>query len=128
MTGDSEKHSYLRQVDKSPAPYFYIKTSLEYEGRGLETDSLQLKHVIMQSMTEVFGQVGASDTVDVLKLSASGEALLRVPSRSFVKLWGALTLFGKYNGLPCVFRVQQVSSSLMSLSCNSRTWDIPAMS
>lgn len=29
--------------------------------------------------------------------------------RCFVKLWGALCLFGKHNGQACAFRVQQVS-------------------
>ena len=29
----------------------------EYEGKGLEMDALQFKHVIMQALTEVFGKV-----------------------------------------------------------------------
>ncbi|KAL8566261.1 hypothetical protein ACOMHN_046762 [Nucella lapillus] len=83
--GESAKNSYLRQVDKSSSPYCYLRATLEYEGKGLETNALQFKHVVMRALTEVFGQIGASDTIDLLKLSSSGDAILRVPSRSVLE-------------------------------------------
>ncbi|XP_025107427.1 ribonuclease P protein subunit p14-like isoform X2 [Pomacea canaliculata] len=123
---ESEPSQYLRCVRKGKAPYWYMQVTLLYESGEKETDVLQLKHIIMQALTEIFGQVGASDTIDVLKLS-SGNALLRVPTRSFVKLWGALTLYGKYKGRLCAFRVHQVSPNLMGLACNSREFKIPGL-
>ena len=36
--------------------------------------------------------------------------------RCFVKLWGALCLFGKHNGQACAFRVQQVSHTPYSVT------------
>ncbi|XP_076447195.1 ribonuclease P protein subunit p14-like isoform X2 [Babylonia areolata] len=125
--GDSSKSTFLRQVDKSPAPYCYLRATLEYEGKGLETNALQFKHFVIRALTQVFGQIGASDTIDLLQLSPSGEAILRVPSRCFVRLCGSLALFGKYNDQGCAFRVQQMASSLMGISSNSRTWDIPQL-
>lgn len=124
---DCQPGEYFRQVRKSD-PYHYMKVTLEYEDKRLEDDQLQFKHVMMQALTEVFGQIGASEMVDVLKLIKNGEALLRVPSRCFVRLWSALTLFGSYRNQLCAFRVKQVSTSLMGLSCSSRVWDIPQVS
>ena len=47
---------------------FFLLILREYEGRGLETDALQFKHVVMQALTEVFGQVS---TVGINTLSCS---------------------------------------------------------
>lgn len=37
--------------------------SREYENKGFETDILQFKHIIMQALNEIFGQVIFKETV-----------------------------------------------------------------
>lgn len=42
--------------------------------------------------------------------------------RELIRVWSALTLLGSYNGKLCVFRVRQVSSSLLSMATSSRNY------
>lgn len=77
----------------------------------------------MQSMKILFGEVGASITVDVLKYDTEKQrAILRCPSEFYVKLHSCLTLRGDYGGSSCVYKVHQTSPFLLSLLSNSRTY------
>ncbi|KAK6175871.1 hypothetical protein SNE40_014248 [Patella caerulea] len=75
------------------------------------------------AMKQLFGEVGASTCVDVLKFDEKNKwSIVRVDSRSLIKLRSALTLYSSFldSQKPCAFRVHQVSQHLMTLAANSR--------
>lgn len=76
----------------------------------------------MQSMTSLFGEIGASVSVDVLKYQ-NRRAILRVPEDYYVKLHSSLTLAGSYEGKRCAYRVHRVSPLLNTFCADSRTYE-----
>lgn len=84
---------------------------------------LTFKVIITQAMREMFGLAGVSITVDILKYNeVRREAILRVPQSGLVKLWSSLTLLGTFQDKSCAFRVIQISSHLIALAGNSRSF------
>lgn len=98
----------------------YLDVSLDFEGRPPEIDARIFKFIIGQALKKLFGEVGASVQVDVLRYRESDRrAYLRVSSSNLVRLWSSVTLHSSYNDRPCSFRVYKVSASLASLSVAS---------
>ncbi|XP_050026812.2 ribonuclease P protein subunit p14 [Dermacentor andersoni] len=108
--------------------HVYMDVSLRFEEPGEEVDATVFKFVILQALKKLYGEVGASVAVDILKFRESDlRAYLRVSSSNVVRLWSSLTLTSCYNGRPCSFRVYKVSPSLASLSVSSSHYQhVPA--
>ncbi|CAG5117916.1 unnamed protein product [Candidula unifasciata] len=109
-------------ISEKKQPYLYMKVSLTIDGEDVgQLTPVQYKYLIMQALKETLGQIGASYTVDLLKLSSNGVALLRLPRGYSDKLWAALTMYGATPAKRrCAFRVLQVSPFLMGLVVDSR--------
>ncbi|GLV40520.1 uncharacterized protein CBL_04321 [Carabus blaptoides fortunei] len=79
--------------------YYYLDISLEFHkdfDRRDITHAFFKKHV-MQAVKTLFGEIGASVTVDILKYNPdTRRAILRVPAEFYVKLHSSLTLCGEY--------------------------------
>uniref|UniRef100_A0A023G9W1 Putative ribonuclease p 14 subunit n=1 Tax=Amblyomma triste TaxID=251400 RepID=A0A023G9W1_AMBTT len=89
--------------------YVYMDASLNFEEPQEDIDASIFKFVIVQALKKLFGEVGASVTVDVLRFRESDlRAYLRVRSSNLVRLWSSLTLASSYNGKPCFFRIYKV--------------------
>ncbi|XP_029838218.3 ribonuclease P protein subunit p14-like [Ixodes scapularis] len=100
----------------------YLDVSLEFEGNpDFEFDSKIFKYAIVTALRRLFGEVGASIQVDVLRYREHDRrAYLRTSIKNLVKVWSSLTLCTSYDGKPCTFRIFKVSCSLASLSvCSS---------
>lgn len=82
-----------------------------------------IKKNVQLSLKKLFGEVGASINIDVLKCSSSKHrAFIRCPSDNFIKLHCALTLAGKFEGIQCAYRIHNISPTLITLASNSRTY------
>ncbi|XP_041518629.1 ribonuclease P protein subunit p14 [Microtus oregoni] len=113
--------AYERVVYKNPSEYHYMKVCLEFQEHGVELNAAQFKQLLVSSLKDLFGEVGAALPVDVLTYEEKTlSAILRVCSSGLTKLWSSLTLFGAYKNKKCAFRVIQVSPFLLALSGNSR--------
>lgn len=95
--------------------HFYLKC----RKLASEADNLlpvYVKGCIEQSLHRVFGEIGGHTTVDVLKFDENRRRLiLRVPEQFYVKLRAALTLIDQFQGIPCYFHIQSVSSVVLAL-------------
>ncbi|KAM4881738.1 ribonuclease P protein subunit p14 [Thomomys bottae] len=114
--------TYERIVYKNPSEHHYMKVCLDFQDRGgIEVNVAQFKQLLVSSLKDLFGEVGAALPVDVLTFEEKTlSAILRVPSSGLAKLWSSLTLLGSYKGKKCALRVIQVSPFLLALSGNSR--------
>ncbi|KAJ9599245.1 hypothetical protein L9F63_010247 [Diploptera punctata] len=84
------------------AEYYYLDVSIEIEEGKREISAVYFKNHIIQALKTLFGEVGASINVDILKYqSATKRAILRCPSDSYVKLLSSLTLSSSFNGIAC---------------------------
>lgn len=91
---------------------------------------IQLKGLIIQALQTLHGHVGASIPVDILHFSTIVDedgvthtsAILRAPHREQVKVWSALTICTGQSTMCCV---EKVSTSLLSLAVDSRTFKFP---
>ncbi|XP_039860325.1 ribonuclease P protein subunit p14 [Simochromis diagramma] len=116
-----EASVYQRVVLKNASPYHYLKVRLVLEDESTRLSAVELKYFIITGLKSLYGEVGAALNFDVLKYDEGTlTALLRVFSRSLVKLWSSLTLLGSYQNKACAFRVLQVSPFLLALTGNSR--------
>ncbi|KAG7493649.1 ribonuclease P protein subunit p14 [Solea senegalensis] len=112
---------YQRVVLKNSSPYHYLKVCLVLEDELTRLSAVELKHFIITGLKNLYGEVGAALSFDLLKYDEDTlTALLRVYSRGLVKLWSSLTLLGSYQNQACAFRVLQVSPFLLALTGNSR--------
>ncbi|XP_071351652.1 ribonuclease P protein subunit p14 isoform X2 [Trachinotus anak] len=112
---------YQRVVLKNASPYHYMKVCLVLEDESTRLSAVELKQFIITGLKNLYGEVGAALTFDLLKYNEDTlTALLRVYSRGLVKLWSSLTLLGSYQNQACAFRVLQVSPFLLALTGNSR--------
>ncbi|XP_033885611.1 ribonuclease P protein subunit p14-like isoform X2 [Acipenser ruthenus] len=120
-TKDPETASYERLVFRNASDYHYMKISLIFEGGNIRLNAAHFKQLIISSLRELYGEIGAALPFDVLKFEENTlSAVLRVYSSALVRLWSALTLLGGYQGQPCGVRVVQVTPFLLALSGNSR--------
>ncbi|XP_064606283.1 ribonuclease P protein subunit p14-like isoform X2 [Liolophura sinensis] len=117
---------YKRVVINKP-DFTYLKTKLDFEENteNFTIDAILFKYVVKQAVGFVFGEVGGSLNVDVLKYSIKErEAILRVRTSAAVQLQSALSLYSSYKGKLCAFHTLQVSPHLISLAVNSRHIDV----
>lgn len=118
---EEESSVYQRVVLKNASPFHYMKVCLVLEDESTRLSAVELKQFIITGLKELYGEVGAALTFDVLKFDEDTlTALLRVYSRGLVRLWSSLTLLGSYQNQACAFRVLQVSPFLLALTGNSR--------
>lgn len=116
-----ESAVYQRVVLKNASPYHYMKVCLVLEDESTRLSAVEFKQFIITGLKNLFGEVGAALSFDLLKYDEDTlTGLLRVGSRGLVKLWSSLTLLGSYQNQACAFRVLQVSPFLLALSGNSR--------
>ncbi|XP_034550460.1 ribonuclease P protein subunit p14 isoform X2 [Notolabrus celidotus] len=116
-----ETSLFRRVVLKNAALYHYLKVSLVLEDESTKLSAVDLKQFIITGLKNLFGEVGAALSFDLLKYDEETlTSFLRVPSRDLVRLWSSLTLLGSYKNRACAFRVLQVSPYLLSLTGNSR--------
>ncbi|KAG3287750.1 HTD2-containing [Ictidomys tridecemlineatus] len=90
--------TYERIVYKNPSVYHYMKVCLEFQDHGVGLNAAQFKELLISTLKDLFGVVGAALSLDVLTYEEK-------------------TLL---TGKKCVFRVIQVSPFLLVLSSNSR--------
>jgi len=114
--------AYKKIVSKGPLPYVYMRVRLEFDERHeMDINSVEFKAILLQSLKDLHGEVVKSIQADIMKYNPKKkEAILRVPHDGHVKLWSALTCFGKYSDVDCAFRVLQTCGNLMGLATNSR--------
>lgn len=80
-----------------------------------------MKKNITEAVNQLFGEVSAAVTIDILKYdSNNNKAIVRVPKSHYVKLRSSLTLASKYEGLPCIYRVHKATPLLLTLQAESR--------
>jgi len=97
----------------------YLDTSIEFEEAGSvqELTAVELKVIINKALLDLYGEVGCSIQVDVLRCDTESiRFILRTPYRSLVHVWSALTLCGVYKEHTLAFRVHMVSDHLMTLA------------
>lgn len=74
------------------------------------------KQHVYHSLYLLFGEVGSSTTVELLKYYQSEKrAILSVPEDFFVRLYSALTLNGVFNGIECAYRVHKTTRDLLDI-------------
>lgn len=83
------------------------------------------KKNIVTAVTDLFGEVGASVTIDILKYdSKTRRAILRVPANKYKKLHASLILCHIYEvNTWCCYKINKASPLLLSLSCDSRNYE-----
>ncbi|KAK0182501.1 hypothetical protein PV327_000637 [Microctonus hyperodae] len=80
------------------------------------------KH-LMQSLKQLFGELGADTTVDILKYdSSSRKFILRCKSKDYVKLRSALTLASTYEEDTCIYIIHKASASPFGLLSDGRNY------
>lgn len=73
---------------------------------------------ILDSLRQIFGEVGASFDIQVTKLSVKGSSatfILTCPDFCCAKVHTGITLQRTYQSIPCAFHVLQRKSSLLEL-------------
>jgi ribonuclease P protein subunit RPP14 len=74
------------------------------------------KAYIESSLKQIFGEIGGQTTVDVLKFdTTTHKAIIRVPTKYYVKVRTALCLIGSFSGISCYFKVNSASAVLLGL-------------
>ncbi|XP_022104978.1 ribonuclease P protein subunit p14-like [Acanthaster planci] len=119
---------FQRVVSKGSAEKFYLKVTIEFENPDTILNPVEFRALVSKAVRQLYGETGASIPVDVLRYQdITKEAILRVPGRSLVKCWSALTLLGEYAQESCAIRVNQVSPQLLALAVDSRHFfqDLP---
>ncbi|XP_050306122.1 ribonuclease P protein subunit p14 [Anthonomus grandis grandis] len=82
-----------------------------------------LKKNILEALRELFGEIGATITIDILKFNPETlEAIIRVPESHYIKLRGSLTLCGRYEGKRCIYSVRKSTPVLLALQGDSRNY------
>ncbi|XP_075222188.1 ribonuclease P/MRP subunit p14 a [Lycorma delicatula] len=104
--------------------YRYLDITLSFEANcDIPVSAVDFKYHVVQSVKDVFGEIGASISVDVLKYDSSKKTgIIRCPASSYVKLRSALTLSSEYGGRCCSYTINNSSPLLISLLSNSRTY------
>jgi len=107
--------------------YLLVKLELESSGGGkvdrksIDLGEDYLLHNVVHGLTKLYGQAGSAAPVEIHQLintdKKTGETLLVLtcPQHFVKKLRASLTLQGSYQGQPCVYTVQEVSSDPSSL-------------
>lgn len=82
-----------------------------------------MKKNIIEALTQLFGEVSAAVTIDLLKYNSSNNrAIIRVPKSHYIKLRNSLTLASKYEGQPCIYKIHKATSLLLALQAESRNY------
>lgn len=122
MEGISNSTSRRKQTKSSD--FWYIDVSLAFNDPWRKNlDVAHFKMQIVKAVKQLFGELGAAIPVDVMKYNqATGRAVLRCPTKNYVKLRCSLTLVSTFEGQKCVFKIHKASPSIISLLSNSRMW------
>ncbi|KAK2167184.1 hypothetical protein LSH36_31g01000, partial [Paralvinella palmiformis] len=84
----------------------------EFEDEDIQLTAAQFKHMLI---TEAIGTLYGS--VYVLYFNeATREAIIRVKTSDYQKIWAAVTLLGYYNRHRCAVRVIKVSGHLLGIN------------
>lgn len=83
-----------------------------------------LKTQLTLAVKQFLGTEGASSRVDVLKYNSKTKRfVLRCCSDNYVRLRAALTVANSFKGEPCNYNIHKVSTNLLTLTVNSRTFE-----
>lgn len=128
MAVDEKKDSWTIHL-KQTAEFSYLKTTLEFEAEtSLDIDLILFRTILVQALKSLFGDLGAALQVDVLRYdSLMRQAILRVPNRGLVQLWSSLSWYSEHKDYRCRFHIHKISSCLLSLSTDSRTFQHQVM-
>lgn len=73
-----------------------------------------IQGAIQISLKQIFGEIGGLTEIEVLNLQVADQKFhLKVPKQDLRKVRAALTLIPNFQGNPCHFRVNQVTSILI---------------
>lgn len=101
--------------------YSYMKVTLELDQEE-EMTAAQFKFLISKQMQELFGEKSVPSVDILLFREATRQAILRFHDSERDKVWSTLTCLNSYKDVPCIFHVHQVSSQLLSLAADSRSY------
>ncbi|GAB6029182.1 Ribonuclease P protein subunit p14 [Chamberlinius hualienensis] len=108
---------------KEEPQFFYMKICFDSESK-LDLDKIRLKSMLTLGLKELHGDVGASLLVDVLHYNQKDStAILRIDNKGLTQVWSSLSWFQTFSGIKVNIRVEKVSSSLISLSTDSRKFN-----
>jgi ribonuclease P protein subunit RPP14 len=79
---------------------------------------------IESALKQIFGEIGGQTTVDILKFDADTQkAIVRVPSKYYVKVRASLCMIGSFTDIPCYFKVNSASPDLLGLLATAEDFD-----
>uniref|UniRef100_A0A6M2DTM9 Putative ribonuclease p protein subunit p14-like isoform x3 n=1 Tax=Xenopsylla cheopis TaxID=163159 RepID=A0A6M2DTM9_XENCH len=103
--------------------FYYLDLSLELDQDASQISVVFFKKNVLNSLTQLFGDISSSVNVDLLKYDPSRHrAIIRVSSDYYVKLRAALTLCSSYEDIKCSYKINNASPSLLSLTGSSREY------
>lgn len=103
--------------------YYYLDISLRLEDPQEVTPAFFKKNIV-EALKKLFGEIGASVTIDILKFNPKTlRAIIRVPKSHYIKLRGSLTLCGRYEGHKCIYIVHKATPLLLALQGDSRDYN-----
>lgn len=83
-----------------------------------------LKKNIVEAVKELFGEVNAAVTIDLLKYNPqNNQVIIRVPKSHYIKIRNSLTLSCKYEGQLCVYKIHKSTPLLLALQAESRNYN-----
>lgn len=72
-----------------------------------------VKGAVLQSLNQVFGEIGGQTEFDLLTFDESRQkGVIRVPTKFAVKTRAALTFISEFQGIPASFQVNHTANSL----------------
>jgi len=115
---------YIKIVSKGNLEYMYFKIQIVFENPLPEFTAVQLKALLLNSVCDLFGEVGRSSVLcDILTYDVDSlQAVIRCPHCEASKFRSAITLCGSYANEYCAIHIIQVSNHLVGLDSNSRTY------
>lgn len=104
--------------------YYYLDVTLVLEIPEVGVPRAFFKKNIVEAVRKVFGEVGASVNIDILKYnSLTLRGIIRVPKSHYIKVRSSLTLCGRYEGQRCVYIVHKATPLLLALQGDSRHYE-----
>ncbi|XP_074037046.1 ribonuclease P protein subunit p14-like [Leptinotarsa decemlineata] len=104
--------------------FYYLDLSLKFEkDYDEEVIPVYFKKNIIEAVNELFGEVGSTVSIDVLKFNhIDKRGILRVPNSQYVKLRSSLTLSARHETNICRYIIHKASPSLLALQADSREY------
>ncbi|XP_066142616.1 ribonuclease P protein subunit p14 [Euwallacea fornicatus] len=102
--------------------YHYLDIKLILQNPEEVTPAFFKKN-ILEGVKQLFGEVGSSVNIDVLKFDPHClEGIIRIPKSQHIKIRGSLTLYGWYESQSCIYRVRKSAPLLLGLLGDSREY------